>query len=211
VTYWDVYLQAIIAVFVITDPLGRPVFFAMMTRGMTSTERRRSAFKVITAVAVILFGSALAGKVLLDAIGIHLGAFGFMGGLIVASMGLEMMAGGEPSRAQGGHASREAPRPEDQLLVPFAMPFIAGPGAITVVITLASQTGEGPNPLSVALVAVGACVLTMLFTFLFLTDRLAMIPEQAMNVITKFGGLLIATIGAQLALQGIKSFFGLGE
>ena len=43
-----------------------------------------------------------------------------------------------------------------------------------------------------------------------LTDYLARIPERTMSVITKFGGLIIATIGAQLALNGIKMFFELG-
>lgn len=205
---WENYIQAIIAVFVITDPLGRPIFFAMLTQEMPKAERRNAAFKVITAVAVILAGSALVGKVLLDVIGIHLGAFGFVGGVIVALMGFEMMAMGEPSRVQGGHASREAPKAEDQLLVPFAMPFIAGPGAITIVITLAAET-DGMDSTIMALVAVGVSVLAMLVTFTFLTDYLARISDKTMNVMTKFGGLLIATIGAQLALDGIKNFFGL--
>lgn len=205
---WDNYIQAIIAVFVITDPVSRPIFFAMLTQEMSNAERRKAAFKVITAVALILAGSALVGKVLLDVIGIHLGAFGFVGGLIVALMGVEMMALGEPSRVQGGHASREEPKAEDQLLVPFAMPFIAGPGAITIVITLAAET-EGMDSTIMALVAVGVSVLAMLVTFTFLTDYLARISDKTMNVITKFGGLLIATIGTQLALDGIKNFFGL--
>jgi multiple antibiotic resistance protein len=181
----------------------------MMTQEMSKEDRRRAAFKVITAVAVILFGSALVGKVLLDAIGIHLGAFGFVGGLIVGAMGLEMMSMGEPSRVQGGHASREEPNPEDQLLVPFAMPFIAGPGAITIVITLAART-ETMDATYMALAAVGVAVLAMSISFTFLTDHLARIPERTMSVITKFGGLIIATIGAQLALNGIKMFFELG-
>ena len=205
---WENYIQAIIAVFVITDPLGRPIFFAMLTQGMPKAERRKAAFKVITAVAVILAGSALVGKILLDVIGIHLGAFGFVGGVIVALMGFEMMAMGEPSRVQGGHASREEPKAEDQLLVPFAMPFIAGPGAITIVITLAAET-DGMDSTIMALVAVGVSVLAMVVTFIFLTDYLAKISDKTMNVLTKFGGLLIATIGTQLALDGIKNFFEL--
>ena len=203
---WDDYLQAIIAVFVITDPLGRPVFFAMLTKEMTREARRKAAFKVIAAVAAILILAALVGKIALDAIGIHLGAFGFVGGLIVASMGFEMMAMGEPSRVQGGHASREAPKAEDQLIVPFAMPFIAGPGAITVVITLAAKTDSVDSTL-MALAAVAFSVVAMTITFTYLTDVITKISSQAINVATKFGGLLIATIGAQLALSGIKSFF----
>ena len=203
------YIQAIIAVFVITDPIGRPIFFAMLTQGMSAAERRKAAIKVIVAVAVILGGAALVGKMLLDAIGIHLGAFGLTGGLIVAFMGLEMMSMGEPSKAQGGQASRDTPNPEDHLLVPFTMPFIAGPGAITIVITLSTQTGN-TDSVVMALAAVGVAVLAMCFTFLFLTDYLVKIPDRAMNVITKFGGLIIATIGVQLALDGIRNFFEIG-
>lgn len=205
---WDDYLQAIIAVFIITDPLGKPVFFALLTQGMSKIERRKAAFKVIAAVAIILGGAALIGKIFLDTIGIHLGAFGLTGGIIVALMGFEMMAMGEPSKAQGGHDSREVPNPDDQLLVPFVMPFIAGPGAITIVITEASRTG-GYDSVVMALIAVGVSVLAMCFTFILLTDQMAKISDRTMNIITKFGGLIIATIGIQLALNGIKNFFQL--
>lgn len=205
---WNDYLQAIIAVFVITDPVGRPLFFAMLTKDLSRAERRKGALQVIAAVAIILLVSAVAGKAILNAMGIHLGAFGLVGGLIVCLMGLEMMALGEPSRAQGGHRSVSEPKPEDQLLVPFAMPFIAGPGAITIVITLASQA-DSMASVWMALIAVGVSVATMCVTFLFLTDVLLKIPRQAMSLITKFGGLLIAAIGAQLALNGIKQFFEL--
>ena len=207
-TNWDVYLQAIIAVFVITDPISRPVFFAMLTQGMDKKQRRNAAYKVVGAVAIILFGAALVGKAFLDAIGIHLGAFGFVGGVIVALMGFEMMAMGEPSRTQGGRASQEEPNAEDQLLVPFVMPFIAGPGAITIVITLASGTESGGS-LPVALVAVAVSVVSMSISFIYLTDALSRMSQRAMSIITKFGGLLIATIGAQLALNGLKNFFEL--
>lgn len=205
---WDDYLQSIIAVMVIVDPFGRPIFFAMMTKQLSKEERRKAAFKVITAVAVILGGSALVGKLLLDVLGIHLGAFGLVGGLIVTMMGFEMLAMGEPSRAQGGHEAVEPPSPDSQLLVPFAMPFIAGPGAITIVVTIAGRT-DGPESVLMALVAVAASVLLMCVTFISMTDLLARIPERAMGLITKFGGLVIATIGAQLALNGIKLFFSL--
>ena len=118
-------------------------------------------------------------------------------------MGLEMMALGEPSKAHGGRESRGTPDPEDQLLVPFTMLFIAGPGAITIVFTLSTQTGSMDS----VLMAVGVAVVAISFTFLVLTDYLVKIPERAMSVITKLGGLIITTIGVQLAFDGIKKFF----
>lgn len=57
-------------------------------------ERRAEYVRKISFAAVITLGiAAVAGKEILDAIGIDLGAFGIAGGLIVALMGFEMLFG----------------------------------------------------------------------------------------------------------------------
>lgn len=206
---WDDYLQAIVAVFVITDPVGKSIFFLLLTQDAPQ-KRVGSAFVVAVAVAVILGGAALVGRQFLDLMGIHLGAFGFTGGAIVAAMGLEMLGTGSPSRAQGDR--REGPHAEpssdDSLYVPFAMPLIAGPGAITVVITLAAQADTW-EATGMALIAVGVNVVIMLLSFIFLSGLLSKLSDRVVGIITRFGGLIVATIGVQLAFNGIKSFFEL--
>ena len=147
------YLQAIISVLVITDPVTRGIFFKTLTEN--EPERRRAYIRTITiTVAIVLGVAALAGREILDALGIDLGAFGIAGGLVVALMGFEMLFGGEPSRAQGGKEAHEEPESfEGSVIVPYAIPFIAGPGAITLVITIAASTGNGEGTLA-ALIAV---------------------------------------------------------
>lgn len=207
---WDDYVQAFVAVFVITDPVGKSIFFLLLTKDATPAKRFRSAMTVSATVLVILGGAALVGRLLLDVMGIHLGAFGLTGGLIVALMGLEMLGTGHSTRAQGDR--REGPHvppdDDDSLLVPFAMPLIAGPGAITVVITLASSE-DNWQPTWMALVAVMANVAIMAGSFIFLAGYLSRLSDRVIAIITRFGGLIVATIGVQLALNGIKSFYEL--
>ena len=69
----DDYIQAIVAVFVITDPIGKSVFFLLLTKEAPQ-KRVQNATTVCMAVAIILGGSALIGRQLLDLMGIHLGA-----------------------------------------------------------------------------------------------------------------------------------------
>ncbi|MDQ2700798.1 MAG: MarC family protein [Actinomycetota bacterium] len=199
------YIQSIVAVLVITDPITRGIFFRQLTAA--EPERRVEFVRRITiAVAVILFGAALAGRELLDLMGINLGAFGVAGGLIVALMGFEMLFGGEPSRAQGGKESREQPESFDgSVVVPYAIPFVAGPGAIVTVITIASSTSNGEGTL-VALVAVGVAVVLLPIGHLLVAKHLKL-SEQAESIFTKIGGLLITTIGIQLMLSGLVRFF----
>ena len=199
------YLQSIVAVVVITDPLTRGIFFRQLTAA--EPERRGEFVRRITiVVAVTLFGAALVGRELLDVMGINLGAFGVAGGLVVRLMGFEMLFGGEPSRAQGGEASREQPESFDgSVVVPYAIPFIAGPGAITTVITIAASADNGEGTI-VALVAVAVAVILLPIGHL-LVAKYVNLSEQAESVVTKIGGLLITTIGIQLMLSGIQRFF----
>lgn len=207
----DDYIQAIVAVFVITDPIGKSIFFLLLTKDAPKT-RVKSAITVCMAVAIILGGAAVVGRQLLDLLGIHLAAFGFTGGLIVAGMGLEMLGTGHASKAQGDRRddAHEPPGDDDSLFVPFAMPLIAGPGAITVVITLASKV-DSWEATWMALIAVGVNVLIMAASFIFLAGYLSRLSDRAIGIFTRFGGLVVATIGVQLAFNGIKIFFELGS
>lgn len=201
----EFYAQAIISVLVITDPITRGIFFKSLTEH--EPKRRRAFVRTITiTVAIVLGVSALAGREILDLIGINLGAFGVAGGIIVTLMGFEMLFGGEPSRAQGGKDAHEEPRSfEGSVIVPYAIPFVAGPGAITLVITLAASTDNGEGTLA-ALIAVAVAVVLLPIGHLLISERVNL-SENAIRIATKFGGLLIATIGIQLLLGGIDTYF----
>ncbi len=155
----------------------------------------------------ILAVSALVGRELLQLIGIDLGAFGVVGGLIVAAMGVEMLYGGAPSRAQGGAAAQQRPADENGLVLPLATPLMAGPGGITTVIAV-STFQDGWTSLFAALVGVAVVSVLVFVGFAFLGTAFARLSDSAAAMLTRFGGLLLATIGVQLALSGLRTFYG---
>ena len=193
-SFLDLTLQATISVVLLVDPFIRSVFFRMLTEN--EPERRREyVIKLMVVIGVLLGGSAFIGKELLEAIGIDLNAFGIVGGLVLVLMGFEMLLGGEPSRAQGGEASRKESHPqsaESQIIVPYAIPFMAGPGAITTVIAIASS-GEGSDGLWAALIAVAITVALIPVGHLVLVNRMNF-SDQTMSLLTKFGGLFVACL-----------------
>ncbi|MFF0065952.1 MarC family protein [Streptomyces sp. NPDC005279] len=205
----ELTVQATISMILLVDPFMRGIFFRMLTEN--EPERRREYVgRIMLTIAVTLGGAALVGKELLDLVGINMGAFGFAGGLVLALMGFEMLFGGEPSRAQGGARAHEEPEPksaEDSIVVPYAIPFMAGPGAITSVITIASAGGGWSGPVA-ALIAVGITVALIPVGHLWLANRVNL-SAQGTAILTRFGGLFVATIGIQLMLGGIKTYFGL--
>ena len=199
------YVQSTITVVLLTDPLIRPMLFNAMTAH--EPEKRRAYVRTImVVVGGTLAVSALAGRELLELVGINLQAFGVAGGLVLALMGFEMLAGGEASRAQGGaEAHEERSSFEGSVVVPYAIPFVAGPGAITAVITISSSV-KGGEGIVVGLVAVAVAVAMMAFGYLVLASRIK-ISERGMSLLTRFGGLFVATIGIQLILAALKQYF----
>ncbi|WP_353814920.1 MarC family protein [Agromyces sp. SYSU T00266] len=204
----EIYIQAFIAILMIVnpiDPVKIVIFNDVVAR--QGLARRAAAFRVAVVVFGILGVSALVGRELLQLIGIDLGAFGVVGGLIVAAMGVEMLYGGAPSRAQGGKDVGKRPADENGLVLPLATPLMAGPGGITTVIAV-STFQDDLTSLLAAVVSVAVVSLLVFVGFAFLASAFARLSASAAAMLTRFGGLLLATIGVQLALSGLRSFYG---
>lgn len=203
----DLTIQATVSMIVLVDPFTRGVFFRILTENEPE-QRPRLVAKLMVAITIILGGAALVGKPLLDLVGINLGAFGIAGGIVLTLMGFEMLLGGEASRVQGGQEAHEAPAPmsaDDSIIIPYAMPFMAGPGAISTVIAF-SSSGEGWNGTIAALIAVAVVVALIPVGHLLLVNRMNF-SERMMSIIARIGGLIVATIGVQLILSGIRTFY----
>lgn len=203
---WMLVAQSVISVLVITAPPdpAKLIFFNMVVE-QRALDRTKAAAKVATVVLLVLGGSALVGAQVAALLGIDLNAFGVVGGIIVAGMGFEMLYGGLPSRAQGQDQSTSGPDEDSGLIMPIAIPLIAGPGAIVTVVTMStSNQGNGLIP---ALISVGVVSAACFLSFKFLGGMLAKVPASATALLTRIGGLLLATIGTQMLLGGLKRYF----
>jgi multiple antibiotic resistance protein len=198
-------LQAVVAILAVTDPLGAAPVFTRLTEGMTEVERRQGAVRATLVVYIILAVCALAGGWLLRALAIELSALRVAGGLVITIMGLEMLLG-SPTRVQRDHG--QEPRPSgadgDPLLVPFALPVVAGPGAIATVIAMTAR-GDGLGHVIVVLLAVAVVALILLGSLLS-AHRLARLTEGGYGTYLRVMGLILVAIGVQLLLGGAAQF-----
>lgn len=201
------YGQAILARFMIATPPDpvKILFFNSIVE-KSGQNRYRAALQVAFTVGIILAVAVLVGKALLEAMGINLGAFGIVGGVVVAGMGFEMLYGGQPSKTQGQDAEEGGPEEGSSLLMPLSTPLLAGPGAITTAITIAAAN-ESWEASFVGLIAVGVLMIAIVISFTVLGGLIAKMSDQATAILMRFGGLLLATIGLQLALSGIRTFY----
>ena len=203
----DFIIRATIGMLVITSPFD-PVklLFFNQTVEEQKISRTTGASRLTLYVTIVLAIAALIGNELLTALGVNLNAFGAVGGIIIALMGFEMLYGGGASQAQGESEREEGPEEGDGLLIPLALPLIAGPGAITTAITFSSQntSWEGMGAMGIAIAVVA--LVTFLF-YRFLGDLLARLKPATIAIVARLGGLVLASLGFQMFLNGIKNFF----
>ena len=203
---WNFLAQAVIGLLVITappDPVKLMIFNAVIERKNTS--RTAAAIQVSLVVFFILGAAALGGAQISSIMGIDLNAFTVVGGLVVAGMGFEMLYGGESSKAQGKDARQSGPDEGDGLVMPLAIPLIAGPGAIVTTVTI--STAHDGTGMPAALVAVAVLAAVVFISFQWLAGLLAKFSPSVTALLMRIGGLLLATIGTQMLLNGLKQFF----
>jgi multiple antibiotic resistance protein len=192
--------QAIVTVLAVINPMVCGSIFLNLTSKMERSQQHRSACKVSVGILIILTASALFGRDVLQVFSISLEVFQIVGGVIIAYMGFDMLSG----RHTVGRRPPEADRDTGVLLAPLLM-FAAGPGTIAAVVTLTAAHASDGLP-STALVAavVGAAVT---FAALLLAIRAgARLGHAAQAGITRFMGLIVASMGMQFILVGVKAF-----
>ena len=195
-------LQAIVTILAVINPVVCGSLFLTLTPTLTAPQRRREAAKVAVNILVVLTGSALVGLKVLSIFGISLDVFKVVGGMIIAYMGFDMLRGSH-TVAQGppenGNATIQGS------LAPLLM-FAAGPGTITAVVTLAAVHTPDGLPMTAIIAAVVGAGAT--FVALILAVRLGpRLGRGTQATITRFMGLIVASMGMQFVLVSLKALF----
>jgi multiple antibiotic resistance protein len=198
---WSEYIQIIIALIVIIDPIGAIPIFVSMTADFTEQERRHTAYVTSLSVSIILVVSFLVGHWILKLFGINIASFRVGGGILLLLMSISMMHAKESAAKHTETEDEEAHGKEHIAVVPLAIPLLAGPGAISLSIIYAEKMGGILNKgfLLASCVAVGFLMWGAL--------RLAMpiskvLGKTGINIVTRIMGLILAAIAVQFIASG---------
>jgi multiple antibiotic resistance protein len=198
-------ISALVTMVVVVDPLGLVPTFVAITHGLPDRARRAVALRACLIAAAILAGSALIGDWLLRTLSIGLPAFRIAGGLLLFSIASEMVFGLRIERQskQAEEAIEEHVR--NIAAFPLAIPLMAGPGAITASVLLASRAGGDPSRLAM-LLGVVAVVLLLCFVAFTLALRIATLLGTTANVVlSRLLGVLLAALAVQFVIDGVRA------
>lgn len=188
------FVSATILLLLITDPLGNIPIFASALKAVPAARRPR----VILREVLIAFGLMLAfmfvGDAFLRVMNLSQLALQLAGAVVLFLIALRMVFPPPPVPDEEAAA--------EPLIVPLAVPALAGPSALATVLLLVSQAPERRWEWVAALsVTMAVCALVLV-----LSERIQRwVGARVLQAFERLMGLILVAVAVEMLLRGLKS------
>ncbi len=189
--------------FAIMNPIANIPIFLSLVQGADSNAKKRIAKKSTLFAFLIVFAFVVLGKFIFDLFGITIPAFKITGGILIFYVGFEMLQSKKSSVKHLQNPNVD----EDIAISPLAIPILAGPGTIVTAMNFVTNSEIIHVSVVIAIFAV-MCLLTYIF-FRISDSLVKIVGTNVISVISKIMGLIIAIIGINMIIEGIKIAFNL--
>lgn len=201
----ELFVYLFFALFSVLNPIGTIPIFVGLTQDYTQRERVRVSLKTSINVGVILLISFFVGQYVLSFFGITITALRIAGGIIIASSGFSLLNGQfNKNKGINKKVEEEIQNRNDIALTPLAMPMLAGPGSISLLIAF-YQEHHAPDEMiisSLAIVVVAASIYFVLRSAHYLANFLG---SSGIVAISRIIGFLTIAIGIQYIISSVLS------
>jgi multiple antibiotic resistance protein len=193
---WNEIASVAVTLFFIMDPLGNvPVFNAILS-GFDSAKRVRIMARELLVALLILFAFLFSGNAVLGFLGLSQSSLSIAGGVLLFLISLRMIFPKTTSRDEMEDA-------EDPFIVPLAVPMIAGPSTIAILILLGSSQPERMAEWSISLLLAWVASTVLLVASPYLMRVLGRRGARAME---RLMGMILVILATQMLLNGIRDF-----
>ena len=188
------FASATILLLLITDPLGNIPIFVSSLRAVPPSRRSRVILREVLIAFAILLTFMFAGQSFLRAMSLSDISLQIGGAVVLFLIALRMIF---PPPVQASPVPQVEP-----LIVPLAIPALAGPSAMATVLLLVSQAPER------RLEWVGALCVTMVVCALVLlgAERLQrVVGDRVITAFERLMGLILVSISVEMLVRGLKA------
>lgn len=199
----ELFIYLFAALFSVLNPIGTVPIFVGLTHDDSKAERSRISLWTAINVCIILLISYFVGQYVLTFFGISLDALRIAGGMIIVGSGFSLLTGKfKKQRGINKSVENDLNTRNDIALTPLAMPMLAGPGSISLLIAFYQEH----NKYDEIIIATSAILTVALAIFLILRSAhyLAKILGAAGIVaISRIVGFIVIAIGIQYIVSAV--------
>jgi MarC family membrane protein len=189
------FASATILLLLITDPLGNIPIFANALRNVPPERRAFVILREVLIAFLLLLAFMFVGDSFLRVMNLSELSLQIAGAVILFLIALRMIFPVAPTEAE--------PLQGEPLIVPLAIPALAGPSALATVLLLVSQAPARRLEWVAALcVTMAVCAVVLV-----LAERIQRtVGDRLLVAFERLMGLILVAISVEMLLRGIKAF-----
>ena len=198
------FVLAFSTLFTLINPIGLVAVYLSIIEQYGAKERSKIAVKgTITAFTILIIFS-LVGDIIFSFYRITISALKIAGGILFFRTGILMLEARVSRSRSTPKEEEEAETKEDIAYTPIGMPLIAGPGAITSVMILSSETSEWEFKLVLFTVITLVLILTYLI-FQGADSITRRFGTTGLRIVQRIMGLILMVIAVQFVIDGVET------
>lgn len=193
----ELFLVVFAALFSVINPFGAVPIFVGLTQELSKPERYRIALWTSINVCLILIISFFVGEYVLKFFGISIDALRIAGGLIIVNSGFSLLSANfSKSRGVGKKVESDAQQRSDIALTPLAIPMLAGPGSISLLIAFHQDYNTTASKIIIcaSIISVALLIYAILKSSHYLSKILG---ASGIVAISRVIGFIVVAIGVQ--------------
>ncbi len=195
----DNFIQTVITLFIILDPIGLAPIIQSLIKGYSSARQKVILLRELCFTLGILLVFFFSGEPLLRWLGLQDSTLSISGGILLFLVALGMVFPAKTMLSSGDGKKEEQGEP---FIVPIAMPLMAGPSSLAMVMLYAAQSKDSLSMWTYA----GAIVTTVLLCacVLFIARKfLRKLGEKGTMALERMMGMLLILISVQMFMNGL--------
>ncbi|MBD9149283.1 MAG: MarC family protein [Spirochaetia bacterium] len=194
----DSFISSVITLALVMDGFGNiPLFIAALKK--VAPERRKTVLIRELAIALIIMVAFLfLGKWFLRAFGIHEYSLSIAGGIILFIISVKLVFGGDEE-------PKNDPKEDEPFVVPLAIPLVAGPAALSMVMITAAQ--QSNKFITLGAVIVASVINSIILMASFPISNL--LGKRGLIAIERLTGMILILMSVDMVMGGISTFMSL--
>ncbi|OYQ36317.1 stress protection protein MarC [Flavobacterium cyanobacteriorum] len=199
----ELFIYIFAALFSVINPLGAIPVFVGLTQDDSTSERQRISFWTAVNVFIIMLISFFVGQYVLAFFGISIDALRIAGGFIIVNSGFALLNRKfSKGRGVNKEVENDAQNRNDIALTPLAIPMLAGPGSISLLIAMYQDYKliEQQIIACLAMAAVAAVIFIIMRSAHYLSRILG---ASGIVAISRIIGFIVIAIGVQYIASSV--------
>jgi multiple antibiotic resistance protein len=204
----NLFLENFVLIFVAIDPITILPIFATFTQGLNRKDLITLCLRSTLTAFGILLVFWLFGSALLQLMGININSFRIVGGMFLMIIAYQMVF--EQRQKRKEETVEEAMDDEELSSLatfPIAIPLMAGPGAITLVMLLSEKSG---NSIENQIIGFSPIIIVLFLNAISLwaSGKIAKrLPTSISSALQRTFGLLLGALAIEFVIEGFRQTF----